>query len=175
MSLKTYRFKFNKELLSNIREFSKLHNHDSCTEFLEAFNMWIYENKKIINNEDNRLKNLGFKGDIEKKIYKSARYYFKNKTNKSSPIKISSNEPIPYIPRNKSLFKTMEDYINKYPIKASILFKQFMNDSDENIQLQINTEKKRLYSFSLNEEMCVKKIHKTFNNAYYKIKKKNNK
>lgn len=35
----------------------------------------------------------------------------------------------------------MEEYINKYPIKASILFKQFMSDIDENIQLQINTEK----------------------------------
>lgn len=88
MSLKTYRFKFNKELLSNIREFSKLHNHDSYTEFLEAFNMWVCQNKEIINNEDNRLKNLGFKGDIEKKYTKVPGIILKTKPTNHRQLKI---------------------------------------------------------------------------------------
>jgi hypothetical protein len=176
MSSTTYRFKFNKDLFNNIREFSKLHSHDTCDDFMESFNLWIVKNKELIQSENSRLIKLGFKGDINNKIYKSARYYFKNKSKKSTQNKEGNidSRRTEYVPRNPAFFKLIENYIVNNPIKASTLFKQFIDDENENIQTQISREIRRLFTFSLNKEASIKKIHKTFNNAYYKIKNKKN-
>lgn len=172
MSQSTYRFKFNRELLGNIREFSKLHSNDSCDEFMSEFNLWIRSNQSLIDSEKARIENLGFKGDIEKKIYKSARYYFKHKANKAKenafPISSKSTN---YISRSPYFSKTVESYILNNPIKASVLFQQFINETDESIQISIRNEKNRLANYQLNDEMVLKKIRKSFDNAYYKIKK----
>lgn len=79
MSQTTYRFKFNIDLLNSIKEFSKIHNEDNGDEFLEAFQDWKITNNQLIKKEEERIIHLGFKGNIEEKIYRSARYYFKNK------------------------------------------------------------------------------------------------
>tara|TARA_B100001094_G_scaffold127562_1_gene123526 strand:- start:8796 stop:9332 length:537 start_codon:yes stop_codon:yes gene_type:complete len=169
MSQTTYRFKFNKELLDSIREFSKLHSNDNCDDFLDAFHLWKRVNNEIISLEEKRILDLGFNGNIEEKIYKSARYYFKNK--KNTTYKLNKQLKTNYIPRNPVFFKMMETYINKNPIKASLLYKEFINETDTNILSEINTEIVRLKTFELNQTECLQKIKKMFNNAYYKIKK----
>lgn len=178
MSQTTFRFKFKKELLNNIREFSKLHSNDDCDEFIYEFKIWVRNNKQLINYETIRLGNLGFKGDIEKKIYKSARYYFKNKSKKQYTIQINTitnnnitSKTTTYIPRNKSFFKTLETYISNNPIKASVLYKKFINETEPLIQREIYSEKIRLSNYQLSETEILKKIQKAFNNAYNKIKK----
>ena len=169
MSQTTYRFKFNKELLDSIREFSKLHSNDNCDDFLDAFHLWKRVNNEIISLEEKRILDLGFNGNIEEKIYKSARYYFKNK--KNTTYKLNKQLKTNYIPRNPVFFKMMETYINKNPIKASLSYKEFINETDTNILSEINTEIVRLKTFELNQTECLQKIKKMFNNAYYKIKK----
>lgn len=169
MSQTTYRFKFNKELLDSIKEFSKLHCNDNCDDFLDAFHLWKRVNNEIISLEEKRILDLGFNGNIEEKIYKSARYYFKNK--KNTTYKLNKQLKTNYIPRNPVFFKMMETYINKNPIKASLLYKEFINETDTNILSEINTEIVRLKTFELNQMECLQKIKKMFNNAYYKIKK----
>jgi hypothetical protein len=169
MSQTTYRFKFNKELLDSIKEFSKLHSNDNCDDFLDAFHLWKRVNNEIISLEEKRILDLGFNGNIEEKIYKSARYYFKNK--KNTTYKLNKQLKTNYIPRNPVFFKMIETYINKNPIKASLLYKEFINETDTNILSEINTEIVRLKTFELNQTECLQKIKKMFNNAYYKIKK----
>ena len=169
MSQTIYRFKFNKELLDSIKEFSKLHSNDNCDDFLDAFHLWKRVNNEIISLEEKRILDLGFNGNIEEKIYKSARYYFKNK--KNTTYKLNKQLKTNYIPRNPVFFKMMETYINKNPIKASLLYKEFINETDTYILSEINTEIVRLKTFELNQTECLQKIKKMFNNAYYKIKK----
>ena len=48
MSQTTYRFKFNRDLLNSIKEFSKIHSEDNCDDFLEEFQDWKIANKQII-------------------------------------------------------------------------------------------------------------------------------
>jgi hypothetical protein len=174
MSQTTYRFKFNRDLLNSIKEFSKIHNEDNGDEFLEAFQDWKITNNQLIKKEEERIIDLGFKGNIEEKIYRSARYYFKNKKNNICKLKqktIKTN----YIPRNNKFFTIMIEYIQQNPIKASLLFKKFINETDETISIEIKKEFCRLRSFELTQEECLQKIKKGFNNAYYKIKKQLNK
>lgn len=174
MSQTTYRFKFNIDLLNSIKEFSKIHSEDNGDEFLEAFQYWKIANNQIIKKEEERIIHLGFKGNIEEKIYRSARYYFKNKKNTICKLKqktIKTN----YIQRNNKFFTMMIEYIERNPIKASLLFKEFINETDEAISSEIKKEFCRLRSFELTQEECLQKIKKGFNNAYYKIKKQLNK
>jgi hypothetical protein len=174
MSQTTYRFKFNRDLLNSIKEFSKMHSENNGDEFLEAFQDWKITNNQVIKNEEQRIIDLGFKGNIEEKIYRSARYYFKNKKNNICKLKqktIKTN----YIPRNNKFFTMMIEYIQRNPIKASLLFKKFINETDETISIEIKKEFCRLRSFELTEEECLQKLKKGFNNAYYKIKKQLNK
>jgi hypothetical protein len=88
---------------------------------------------------------------------------------KQKPIKTN------YIQRNNKFFTMMVEYIKQTPIKASLLFKQFINETDEAISSEIKKEFCRLRSFELTQEECLQKIKKGFNNAYYKIKKQLNK
>ena len=174
MSQTTYRFKFNKEILDSIKVFSKIHSEDCGEDFLDAFQLWKRANHELIDKEEKRIVDLGFKGNIEEKIYKSARYYFKNK--KTKPI-ASNNKYLKtnYIPRNPSFFLLLEKYIkNNSSQKASILYKQFMAETDNEISSEISKEMIRLKNYQLNDVECLKKIKKSFNNAYYKIKNKKN-
>jgi len=172
MSQTTYRFKFNKDFLNTIREFSKIHSQDCGEDFLEAFQVWKRFNYEAIHKEEKRIVDLGFKGDIEEKIYKSARYYFKNK--KSKPItETHTYLKTNYIPRNKAFFSLLETYIkNNSSVKPSILYKRFINETDSEISSGILNELTRLKNYQLDQNDSNKKIKKAFNNAYYKVKKK---
>ena len=175
MSQTTYRFKFNQEVLESIEGFSKKHANDNCHDFASAFDLWKIANKDLISKESDRMVNLGFKGNIELKMYKSARYYFKNKAMKKTQLKKNtknkSTSKKNYISRNPEFFSFIECYILEHRLKASTLYDKFINEIDSDIVSIIQREITRLKSFDLTEEEAKKKIHKTFNNAYYKIKK----
>ena len=174
MSQTTYRFKFNIDLLNSIKEFSKIHSEDNGDEFLEAFQDWKTINNEMIKIEEERIIHLGFKGNIEEKIYRSAKYYFKNKKNNICKLEQKTTKTN-YIPRNNTFFTMMVEYIKQKPVKASLLFKEFINETDQTISSEIKKEFCRLRSFDLTQEECLQKIKKGFNNAYYKIKKQLNK
>ena len=84
INTKTYRFKFSKEFLAEMLEFARIHKFDDSTAFKENWEIWINENKQIIKKEEDRLKDAGYQGDTKVKMYKSARYYFKNKSNEKT-------------------------------------------------------------------------------------------
>ena len=75
-----YRFKFTEEFMEVLYEFSKIHQYDERKDFKEAWKIWVEENETIINQETTRLNDLGYKGDILDKMFKSARYYFRKKS-----------------------------------------------------------------------------------------------
>ena len=164
-----YRYKFDELFLEDLISFSKIHQFDDRKTFKEEWKLWCESNEEFINREENRLISLGYKGDCKDKMFKSARYYFKNK--KNTTYKLNKQLKTNYIPRNPVFFKMIETYINKNPIKASLLYKEFINETDTNILSEINTEIVRLKTFELNQTECLQKIKKMFNNAYYKIKK----
>lgn len=168
MSELTYRFKLNSEFLSTIKEFSlKYRNYDS-RDFKKMFAEWVEINNIAICMEERRLVNLGYVGDFVKKIYKSARYYYKNKPLSSTKYTRKTN--VSYIPRNPEFYAVVENYILKYNMKQSCLYNQFIHEIDPIIVSEISKEFKRLQTFQLNDEECFKKVKKSFNNIYYKCK-----
>ena len=78
---KTYRYKFSNEFLENLKEFTRIHKFDDAKVFKENFETWKEDNDETITREVNYMRNMGYEGDVIDKMYKSARYYFKNKSN----------------------------------------------------------------------------------------------
>lgn len=173
----TYRFKLTSQLTTSIKAFSLKHNNASSSDFKTAFELWEKSNNDMICLEERRLLNLGYAGDFKVKIYKSARYYYKNKpvTNGDKPASNDERSSIKYIPRNPCFLEFIENYIHKHDMKQSTLYKQFINEGDSIIVSEIENEMNRLKTFQLTNKESFQKIKKQFNNAYYKIKNSKNK
>jgi hypothetical protein len=81
---KIFRFKFSNEIIELLTYFAELHRFDNRVDYKEAWKKWYKENLELLNKEEDRIINLGYKGNIEDKMYKSARYYFRKKTNREN-------------------------------------------------------------------------------------------
>ena len=74
-----YRYKFTEDFMNELFNFSKIHQYDDRKDFKEAWELWLVDNEEIVIDEEIRLINLGYVGDVRDKMFKSARYYFRKK------------------------------------------------------------------------------------------------
>ena len=90
-----YRFKFTEDFMAELYKFAKIHQYEHSKDFKEAWTKWTDENDEIITNETQRLLSLGYKDEanIDDKMFKSARYYFRKK----SPVKPEPKQRRQYI------------------------------------------------------------------------------
>ena len=75
-----FRFKFDNEFSVILNEFAKLHRYDNRVNFNDAWDAWCDENQNEITKETRRLLNMEYQGDALTKMYKSARYYYRKKS-----------------------------------------------------------------------------------------------
>lgn len=102
-----YRFKFTENFMDELMHFSKIHQYDNRKEFKEAWELWVNENNDIVKNEIVRLTKLNYVGDINNKMYKSARYYFRTK----SIVKIPAVARKEYISLDNDILHAMDEHI----------------------------------------------------------------
>ena len=105
--INTYRFKFTEEFMKEIHIFSKIHQYDDRKTFKEAWKVWIEESEEIVKNEERRMQTNGYKGDVIDKMFKSARYYFRNKSEAPSVQK----ERKKYVGISKNMLLRMDSHI----------------------------------------------------------------
>ena len=87
-TINIYRYKLSIEMIDKLYQFSKIHEYDNRKDFKEAWTLWAEENNEFISHELRRLRTLGYNGNIDDKLFKSARYYFRKKnTEKKKPAK----------------------------------------------------------------------------------------
>ena len=165
-----YRYKFTENFMEELYEFSKIHQYDARKDFKEAWKIWIEENEDIINNETLRLDNLGYKGNVIDKMFKSARYYFRNKsTDKKEP-----KQRRQYISVTRELLNAMDNHIEKnmynedyQPKTGFILFCK----SNEAIlrETLANVVEQGIHD----SELIQDKIKKTYKNRYFILTQNN--
>lgn len=166
---KIFRFKFDEQTLLNLHNFAKLHQFDDRITFKEAWKVWIESNQTLINYESRRLDNLGYIGDVENKMFKSARYYLKNKSSEpKNPVQRRN-----YVSMSNHILSLMDEHINqtvfneeqKSPADS---YNKFCIQFQSNILSEIN----RLMDLGLSGEDIKIKIKKTFKNRYFRLTKK---
>ncbi len=158
-----YRHKFSELIIQEIVAFTNTHRYDDPETFKECWDEWVKDNQEIISREENRLKSNGYIGDVLLKMYKSARYYYKNKS-------LEKNEPKKrkkYISLDKNLIKIIDTFIKDegFKSKPSQSYDNFINNDKYKERLEI--EKNRLLKERVDEEEFYKKIKKTYKNRYF--------
>ncbi len=160
---KIYRFKFSESFLEKLIEFSQIHRYEHPKIFKENWDTWILDNKDLIESETKFLRKKNYQGDVIEKMYKSTRYYFKNKSNKKEEPKKRRL----YSRLQSELLIWMDTHIarnyNKKPKDAFIAFMDY-----EQTKEFINNEKT-----TLNKEAFKTKIKKTYKNRFYNFNKNN--
>lgn len=84
---KVFRFKFDDNVVDEMKEFSRIHKFDDRHDFKDAWEKWLVDNRTMVSDELERLDNLGYNGDIEDKMFKSVRYYYRKKSNEKTEPK----------------------------------------------------------------------------------------
>lgn len=161
-----FRFKFSNNFIEHILPFAKLHQYTDRHIYKEEWTRWINNNDELIYNESIRLKNIGYDGDIINKMYKSGRYYFRNKT--------AAKEVQPrrkYISLEHEIITAMDEHIstNYYlpQFKPSTSYEQFCLDSTE----LLKSESERLLQDEIHKDDIQDRFKKTYKNRYYLFQK----
>ena len=170
---KTFRFKFNEDTQEKLAYFADIHKLDDRKTFKEEWKTWIEDNSSMLKSETEYLQNMGYDGNVEDKMFKSARYYFKNKKPKS----VDEQEPKQrrkYIKMNKTILMLIDQHIteniNKNNYKPSEGFQWFK----EKFQNEVSQEFNRIKENSdISEEDVEEKMKKTYKNRYFNKINKN--
>jgi hypothetical protein len=159
-----FRYKFTQEFMDELYKFSKIHQYDDRKDFKEAWEIWLEENEEIVNIETRRMYNLGYDGDIFDKMFKSARYYFRKKTEEKKDPK----ERRKYVSVNHDLLDAMDKHIESNKLNKDYQpkngFIEFCHANEELLRSSINIMlEKGLKDSNLIQE----KIKKTYKNRYF--------
>jgi len=133
-----FRYKFDEEFTKQLYQFSKIQQYDHRKDFKEAWNIWIEENDELVNKEAKRVIELGYKGNVFDKMFKSARYYFRKKsTEKKEPKKRRvyigiQSELLTAMDKHISFNKKNEDY------KPSNGFDDFCKNNVELLKIEVS-------------------------------------
>ena len=92
-NIRTFRFEFSKQFIDELSRFSKVHQYDERRAYKEAWARWKSNTEitDIISVEVRRLESIGYMGDIEDKMFKSGRYYFRKKSIKQTKTNNNQN------------------------------------------------------------------------------------
>ena len=162
---KVFRFKFRDDTLGPIIHFANVHRFDDRITFKDAWKEWAENNKKLIESETAYLENLGYEGNVEQKMFRSARYYFKNKSREQ----VQAKERRPYIRVNPDILEKMDQHIFRNSavetFTPALGFDGFMNLFEESI----GQEQQRIVGDvdGFTEEDFIHKMKKTYKNRYF--------
>jgi hypothetical protein len=157
-----YRYKFTQEFMDELFQFSKVHQYDDRHSFKEAWTQWTEENNNLVEGEIRRLTNLDYNGNIEEKMFKSARYYYRKKgTEKNAPI-----DRRPYVCSQKDLLSAMDEHIKANLCKPSDGFEDFCKNHMDLLKTEVDHMVKNGFR---NSDEIKQKIKKTYKNRYFLI------
>lgn len=167
-----YRFKFTQEFMDELYKFSKIHQYDQRKDFKEAWKVWTEDNDEIIDQEMNRLINLGYEGDVLDKMFKSARYYFRKKsTEKKEP-----KQRRQYISVPRELLDSMDQHIQEniynddYQPKTGFI--TFCKSNEKMLKSAIT----KIFEQGISDSSLIEdKIKKTYKNRYFMLIQNKNK
>jgi hypothetical protein len=162
-----FRFKFSDEFTSQLIPFAKLHQYDDRHMYKEEWTRWVTNNDELVDNETRRLKSLGYDGNIHDKMYKSGRYYFRNKT--EHIVKTRRK----YISLEHEMLAAMDQHIfinyHMPHFKPATAYEQFCIEYKDTISCEVERIGNENCEGLTKDDILVK-LKKTYKNRYYLFK-----
>jgi len=182
-----FRYNFTDEIMTKLTAFAKLHVFDDRHAFKDAWTIWLEINEEDIRVERERLVGLGYRGNIIDKMFKAARYYFKNKNLDKDKDKdfLDLDLDVDFLDKDKDLDQDLKREKRFYIALDS----EFLASIDAHIRRNINNKPSTGYDsycesnpviikneidrilaekhVSITSRICNQKIKKAYKNRYY--------
>ena len=133
---KVLRFEFSSEIIEQVTAFANVHRYDDRKTYKESWTAWLAHDEiaTLLTAEIARLNDLGYKGDVADKLFKSGRYYFRGKqlqpqiqsqnqnqnqnhsqSQSQSQTQTQSQKPsrVRYVTVSRSLLDVMDEHIER--------------------------------------------------------------
>lgn len=165
VEIQTLRYDIREKFMEELKYFATIHKYDERKVFKEAWNQWTNQDliQMQINEEVERLKNAGYEGDVLDKMFKSARYYFRKKQEKTEEVPRKQYISLcPQFLEQIDIF-IMELLKSKSHSPASA-YEEFCKHKKELIVSQVNV------LINLKTEEIYIKLKKTFKNRFHVMK-----
>jgi len=162
-----YRYKLSEDIMNEVNIFAKIHQFDDRHDFKIAWNLWIEEKSEIVAIEVDRLTQLGYEGDIINKMFKSARYYFRKKSNQKTEPK----ERRDYVGVEHELLAKMDEHIRETlnELQPKNGFYDFCKNNLALIQVNVTA----ICEKGITDPAIIQdKIKKTYKNRYFMLTNK---
>jgi len=163
-----YRFKLSPQFEKLLLEFVRVHKLDEVQAFRDAWNLWVETSPTAVSEETRRLEGLGYQGDVLKKMYKSVRYYHKNKSDERPKRRQRRR----YVSTARVVLDSIEQHIRSFGLrqrKPEEAFKDFMRDESRN-ELR-REEKARLIAVGMDGTDAEQKLKKTYKNRFFVLQR----
>ena len=178
---KIFRYKLTDEIMALITQFAKIHQFDDRHTYKEAWTHWLEIHRDFTEREVNRLHQLGYKGDVEDKMFKAGRYYFREKVQVAvaaavpvSAATAKKNTTRDYIVMAPEVIQAMDAHlaviIKNKDFKPAAAYTQFCEQHIELLRIEI----RRLLGENKtkeNADKMVAKLKKTYKNRYFILTK----
>jgi hypothetical protein len=171
LSKQTLRHDFGEKFMEELKHFAVVHKFDDRKVFKEAWNVWANQDsiKMQIDEEVERLQNAGYKGDVIDKMFKSARYYFRKKQEKTEQEKKEGAARKQYVSLCPRFLEQIDifivDLLKLEAYSPASAYEEFCKDKKEIIIKQVDI----LILDMEPDEVCIK-LKKTFKNRFHTLK-----
>jgi hypothetical protein len=165
VEIQTLRYDIGEKFMEELKYFATIHKYDERKVFKEAWNQWTNQDsiQMQINEEVERLKNAGYEGDVLDKMFKSARYYFCKKQEKTKEVPRKQ-----YISLCPQFLEQIDIFIMELLKSGShspaSAYEEFCKHKKELIVSQVNV------LINLKTEEIYIKLKKTFKNRFHVMK-----
>ena len=105
-----YRYKFSSQITNELNSFVSINKYCIPQDFKDNWDKWIKKKSDLINLEKDRLKKIGYDGNIINKMYHSARYYLKNKAQRDNTDQIKRKK---YVRLSNTIKEYMDIHIER--------------------------------------------------------------
>lgn len=182
---KIFRYKFSPQVTEMTAEFAKLHVFDSKKQLKECFDEWYIQNEQVFQDDEERLRRLGFETNYQYGLFRSLKYYHIKKI-KAGPNTNIVIKKRPIIDTSRWRFSKQfinyidiaikRELVNNKTFKPSIHFNQilltqtefaslFKNEKDRWIE-EANSKNTQFQLKDIADEFDMK-IKKMYQNRYY--------
>ena len=170
-----FRYKFNQDIINSLTYFAKLHQYDSRNDYKEAWKVWYESNIDILQREADRITELGYSGNIEDKMYKAARYYFRKKKSDETreEDKLDFVKKRTYLPLNREFLDAIDRHIlNNIDTENYTPASGFDNFCQTNTDILAEEIKYLKEIGEVDKDYISSKIKKTYKNRYFQYTRK---
>ena len=189
-TVKPVRFNFTHDFVERIREFTQSHCDLPRHVFQSEWKAWIQSIEPEIHNQQNRLAKVGCLKSVDEiiiKMYKSARFYHKNKIESSDSSETASSSDSEDVKEkikgfNKAFLRLMDEHIRQQIMDAydedsmlstvtpSDAYRAFCQDCADEITEELIVLRKKHDSMVLDKTAIAAKLEKSYKNRFSKCK-----